>query len=649
MIKDFGNQKLPRFRAGLPLVEQVTAERLNDICSMIEACRLQNGVGYTMNRASSGTTLSILENASDRKVKLWNINFDDDIPLSALELSAELFSNLVDIVKSIVPDTPEFQNNIAGYLSQVIGTHKSGSAGNANGMSEKIYKLFDPYKKKIEEAINDWLEEHNPATLIRSSIVSYFLSESKIPNSGDMIWNEKNGLCYVIFKEQENSVGETFPVENGLYSICFKVSNKTYYALYLGAIEDVEGFVKSVAGYVNGTVGETIAKYAEAYSNSYLGATSAALKALWDDIPEPEQGPPGPRGPKGDKGEDGKDGEKGEKGDTGPQGPQGEKGEKGDTGDQIIERDYDDTEIRNLLSQLSELVDRHTALINTNIKEIDGLKIWKTDVDGELRTIEAEIQSIQQRLTELAGNDQAIRDEITSLWAAIRNIPKGDKGDKGDTGPQGPQGEKGEKGDTGDKIIECDYDDSAIKSSISSLEGRVAKLESEPPTPDLSEINSEISSLQTRLSSLENKVAENDSAIVNMKQDVDYVKNTINSSVDVVVVDANGNSSTIKVLQSSTGASILTDIYYFDAKTNMTSRAKVFTNQIDQTADGLWQPTTIEIVAPDGQSSSIQILACPETLKALGSVFKSTPCKVCEQGETKLRYFLENAKDGSAE
>ena len=54
MLNDIGNQKLPRFRAGLPLLEQVTAERLNDICAMIEASRLQNGVGYTMNRSAGG-------------------------------------------------------------------------------------------------------------------------------------------------------------------------------------------------------------------------------------------------------------------------------------------------------------------------------------------------------------------------------------------------------------------------------------------------------------------------------------------------------------------------------------------------------------------------------------------------------------------
>ena len=172
-----------------------------------------------------------------------------------------------------------------------------------------------------------------------------------------MIWNEEKGLCYVIFKEQEKENHITYPTENNLYSIRFELKDKGYFALYLGAIEDVEGFVKSVTDYVNDTVGESIGNYAEAYSNAYLDSVSDSLKALWDDIPEPEQGPPGPQGPKGDKGEDGKDGEKGEKGD---------KGDKGDT-----PPPYDDTILRNLLSQLSNLVDSHTTLINTNIKEID--------------------------------------------------------------------------------------------------------------------------------------------------------------------------------------------------------------------------------------------------------------------------------------
>lgn len=67
MVKDFGSWKLPRFKAGSPLLEQITAERMNDICSMIEACRLQSGVGYTMNRTPGGTVLTILGDDSNIK------------------------------------------------------------------------------------------------------------------------------------------------------------------------------------------------------------------------------------------------------------------------------------------------------------------------------------------------------------------------------------------------------------------------------------------------------------------------------------------------------------------------------------------------------------------------------------------------------
>ena len=70
MIKDFGNSKLPRFKAGQPLLDQVTAERLNDILAMIEACRLQNGVGYMLNRSPNGTTFSVLNSENSHAPKL---------------------------------------------------------------------------------------------------------------------------------------------------------------------------------------------------------------------------------------------------------------------------------------------------------------------------------------------------------------------------------------------------------------------------------------------------------------------------------------------------------------------------------------------------------------------------------------------------
>ena len=65
--------------------------------------------------------------------------------------------------------------------------------------------------------------------------------------------------------------------------------------------------------------------------------------------PQGERGPQGDKGDKGDRGEQGLPGEKGEKGDVGPQGERGPKGEDA--------LPYDDSELRNLISELSEKVE----------------------------------------------------------------------------------------------------------------------------------------------------------------------------------------------------------------------------------------------------------------------------------------------------
>ena len=277
------------------------------------------------------------------------------------------------------------------------------------------------------------------------------------------------------------------------------------------------------------------------------------------------------------------------------------------------------------------------------------MKIWKTDVDGELRTIEAQIAAIQARISELAGEDERIWAEIAQMWNAIQSIPKGEKGDKGDTGPQGPKGDKGdkgEKGDTGDNIIERDYDDSALRSSIAALEGRVTNLENS--TPDLSEVNSDIASLNSRMSSLESQVLENNSAIINMRQDVDLLNQTINSAINVAVVDANGNATTIKVLQSATGDSLMTTIYYYDVASQTMNEAKVFSNRVNKLVT-LWKPTEIAFVLPSGESAKLKIFADQSTLESLGKVFQAEPCEVCEDGETQMKYFLTPAANANPE
>ena len=53
------------------------------------------------------------------------------------------------------------------------------------------------------------------------------------------------------------------------------------------------------------TIGDVVGNLTEGNASAYLNATAAALKALWDDIPEPIPGPMGPQGPQGIKGDTG--------------------------------------------------------------------------------------------------------------------------------------------------------------------------------------------------------------------------------------------------------------------------------------------------------------------------------------------------------
>lgn len=175
-------------------------------------------------------------------------------------------------------------------------------------------------------------------------------------------------------------------------------------------------------------------------------------------------------------------------------------------------------------------------------------------------------------------------------------------------GPQGPRGEKGDSADT-----------SALASAVASLESRMDNIES-------------------RMSSAE-------SIMASMRQNVDYVKRTIDSAVNVAVMDANGNLATLKVLQHIDGGNIMTDIYYFDPSTNMMSKTQVFSTGSRQVDTG-WKPTNIQFVLPNGESAEITILADQNTLTNLGAAFYSEPCEVCDGGTSTVKYFLVKSGEG---
>lgn len=51
--------RLPRFQSGRPLLEEVTADKLNQIVDAIRQCEINSGVGYDVTRGPGGATLTI--------------------------------------------------------------------------------------------------------------------------------------------------------------------------------------------------------------------------------------------------------------------------------------------------------------------------------------------------------------------------------------------------------------------------------------------------------------------------------------------------------------------------------------------------------------------------------------------------------------
>lgn len=87
--------------------------------------------------------------------------------------------------------------------------------------------------------------------------------------------------------------------------------------------------------------------------------------------------------------------------------------------------------------------------------------------------------------------------------------------------------------------------------------------------------------------------------------------------------NANGNATTIKVLQSATGDSLMTSIYYYDVASQTMNEAKVFSNRIDQRVT-LWKPTEITFVLPSGESAKLNAFSysgiyTSSSLSALGN------------------------------
>lgn len=704
MISNFSRIKLPRFKSGAPLIEQVTAERMNDIITAIESLGLSNGVGYIANRTAYGTTLSINSDFS-KDVRIWEIELleDEYINFADIDVCADIIEKLIEKLPEIMPDAGAFDGALYAYLERLRQLEEADADidTDASGLSDSIKELFKEKESEIKTVLDEILEEfeedrEKQATKIKEKIEKYFSDEEHCPKSGDVIYNSYDGLVYVIFREKTFTKGNnevSYPVENSIYSVAFTASKKKFFALSFLPYADPAYFVEMLMKLLFGTTAEALGNMMEGHSSALFKSFPRKKK----EEPEPgPAGPAGPEGPKGDKGDQGEPGEDGKDGEDGEQGPQGEKGEKGDKGDDGTPGgpagpqgpqgpagpEYDDSALR---SEMSALAQSLNELLNE-----------QADLNFKLSTLNSDMlymrQQIEERLSQIDAEISALWTTIEALKNQIANIPKGEKGDQGEVGPQGPQGvqgiqgAKGEKGDTGaqgpqgpsgggggeqgpagpkgDKGEKGDKGDTGAQGPMGSQgpqgakgndgaqgqqgiqgtqgiqgpKGEKGDTGSIDPSA-LNAINSSLNSLSSRMSSAEGKISNLEAMYLNIKSDVDYVKQKIENRVNVVVVDANGNATTIEVFQSVSNGSVLTEIGYWDPMTKTVNISKVFSTSTDSIPFN-YQPVNVQFVTPDGSSAEINMIADPETLKRLGEVFRSEPCEVCEGGTSTIKLFL---------
>ncbi len=293
MIKDFGNSKLPRFKAGQALLDQVTADRLNDICSMIEASRLQNGVGYMLNRSANGTTFTVLENEYNRPPKLWKVGLDD-VDLDPATIISKVINAVMDEIINAISDPSQFTNIFYGFLAQIIDAITSGSVGSASGVKNLIESLMQPIYQIIDMVDAKVEEIFGKVDPIRSTLENYFASRGKRPRSGDYIYRDELGICYTIFKEVSDD-GGTYPTPNLIFRVPFSVGKNAegeggtqFYALttfpFPDIAECVKTILKAIVKFISSLLGSAFEGVVQAIMNAVAQALYALYQLLWEII-----------------------------------------------------------------------------------------------------------------------------------------------------------------------------------------------------------------------------------------------------------------------------------------------------------------------------------------------------------------------------
>lgn len=286
MIKDLSHQKFKRFKAGDSLLDQVTAERLNDILTMIEATRLNPGAGYRITRTHDGTTLAIDSYEISRPPKLWKVSLDD-VDLDPMIIATKVINMLIEEVLPIVSNPSQFTSIFYGFLSNIIGAITSGNAGSASGVKGLVENILTPIYgiiDTVDDKVETMLDKIDP---IRDTLERYFDARGKRPRSGDMIYTDEFGICYTIFKETEDEDG-VYPTPNLIFRVPFEIGKTEetegtkYYALTTFPMPDIAEIVKTVIKAVVDFVSALLGSSFEGLTQSIMDAIAQAIFALYD-------------------------------------------------------------------------------------------------------------------------------------------------------------------------------------------------------------------------------------------------------------------------------------------------------------------------------------------------------------------------------
>jgi len=192
--------RLPKFQAGRPILEELTAEKLNQLVDAIRQCEINSGVGYDVTRGPGGTSLSIkqttavmpVESAGARIIGPTSsgINPEDMTPVEPGQASYnfETKAPQVDYQISYVhgstaPLTYAYNtSNNLGLISE--SDYRTGSEGSFRYSSGVLLAASDTFRNigLLSQASGQQVYD-----ITRNNVTSFYGDECAAITSGDFV------------------------------------------------------------------------------------------------------------------------------------------------------------------------------------------------------------------------------------------------------------------------------------------------------------------------------------------------------------------------------------------------------------------------------------------------------------------------------